>query len=397
MNHRTRVSAAVGFTVALFLAIQLGTLALVEPFQEAGHQAVDDPDDPANSAFYFGIILVATAFMLLTFKYNADWLIRALIVGVSVMLGWFVFAELVPPVVTVASTNVLAVLGALGVGAALLIYPEWYVIDATGIVLGAGAAALFGISFGLLPAILLLSILAIYDAISVYRTEHMLDLAEGVMDLKIPVVLVVPTTLSYSYLEAGSTEGVTDVEDENPSDSHQSTDEVDSSTAAETEPNPATETKADADLEAETDADLEIDSDAELEAETDADLEIDSDAELEAGSGSEGEANTEELSAEERERDALFIGLGDAVIPTILVASAAYFLEAGTIDVPGLALNVPALGALVGTIAGLLVLMYMVLKGRPHAGLPLLNGGAIGGYLLGAIASGLSISTALGF
>ncbi len=45
--------------------------------------------------------------------------------------------------------------------------------------MGAGAAALFGISFGLLPAILLLSVLAVYDAISVYGTEHMLDLAEG--------------------------------------------------------------------------------------------------------------------------------------------------------------------------------------------------------------------------
>lgn len=395
MNHRTRVSAAVGFTVVLFLAIQLGTLALVEPFQEAGHQAVDDPDDPANSAFYFGIILVATAFMLLTFKYNADWLIRALIVGVSVMLGWFVFAELVPPVVTVASTNVLAALGALAVGAALLIYPEWYVIDATGIVLGAGAAALFGISFGLLPAILLLSILAIYDAISVYRTEHMLDLAEGVMDLKIPVVLVVPTTLSYSYLEAGSTEGATDVEDEQLSDGHQSTDDEGSSTTAETEANPATETETEANsaTETETKANSATGTEAEANAETEAETVTDTGAD----SGSEGDTDAEELSAEEAERDALFIGLGDAVIPTILVASAAYFLEAGTIDVPGLALNVPALGALVGTIVGLLVLMFMVLKGRPHAGLPLLNGGAIGGYLLGAIASGLSISTALGF
>jgi len=70
------------------------------------------------------------------------------------------------------------------------------------------AAALFGISFGLLPALLLLSVLAIYDAISVYGTEHMLDLADGVMDLKIPVVLVIPMTLSYSYLEAGSTDDV---------------------------------------------------------------------------------------------------------------------------------------------------------------------------------------------
>jgi len=202
--------------------------------------------------------------------------------------------------------------------------------------MGAGAAALFGISFGLLPALLLLAVLAVYDAISVYGTEHMLDLAEGVMDLKIPVVLVVPMTLSYSYLADGSTDDV--LEDDRETDT----------------------SAADGGTEQDIDASAADDAGA-------------------------------------LDRDALFIGLGDAVIPSILVASAAYFLEAGAISVPLIALNLPALGALVGTIAGLLVLMYMVLKGRPHAGLPLLNGGAIGGYLLGALASGLSIVTALGF
>ncbi|WP_121742981.1 presenilin family intramembrane aspartyl protease PSH [Natronorubrum halophilum] len=365
MNHRTRVLLAVGLTVVLFLGVQLGALALIEPFHDSDRQAVEDPDDPANSVVYFAIILVATALMLVTFKYDVQWLIKAMIIGVSVMLAWFVFAELVPPAVTVGGVNAVAALAAVGIGAALLFYPEWYVIDSTGVVMGAGAAALFGISFGLLPAILLLSVLAVYDAISVYGTEHMLDLAEGVMDLKIPVVLVIPTTLSYSYLAAGSTDGV--LEDE-------SGDETDSA-SAEATPTDSTSTTAANGGPSTSDTDATGD-----DARTDADAEIDGTDPDEGG----------------MERDALFIGLGDAVIPTILVASAAYFLDVGTIDVPGIALNVPALGALVGTIAGLLVLMFMVLKGRPHAGLPLLNGGAIGGYLLGALASGLSLMTALG-
>ncbi|WP_306058129.1 presenilin family intramembrane aspartyl protease PSH [Natronococcus wangiae] len=351
MNDRTRVLAAVGMTVLLFLGVQLGALALIEPFHDSERQAVDDPENPTNSLVYFAIILVATGFMLATFRYDLEWLIRATIIGVSVMLAWFVLTEFVPPVVTVGSTNALAALAALGVGAALLVYPEWYVIDLTGVLMGAGAAALFGISFGLLPAILLLSVLAIYDAISVYRTEHMLDLAEGVMDLKIPVVLVIPTTLSYSYLAAGSTDDVLEEETDG-----------DSSTADE------------------------------------------SGCSSHAGEGDEPAESADESRPEsadrddaaDLERDALFIGLGDAVIPTILAASAAYFLDAGALEVPGIALNVPALGAILGTIAGLLVLMHMVLKGRPHAGLPLLNGGAIGGYLLGALASSLSIATALG-
>lgn len=227
--------------------------------------------------------------------------------------------------------------------------------------MGAGAAALFGISFGLLPALLLLSVLAVYDAISVYGTEHMLDLAEGVMALKIPVVLVVPTTLSFSYLDPESTEGVVDGHEEADAGS----DTGDSSGAGDSSPATASS----------TDGGSRPD-DASAADETDADPAADGDGAL--------------------ERDALFIGLGDAVIPTVLVASAAYFLEVGTIDVPVITLNVPALGALLGTIAGLLVLMHMVLKGRPHAGLPLLNGGAIAGYLIGALASGLSLATALG-
>ncbi|WP_247000561.1 presenilin family intramembrane aspartyl protease PSH [Halosolutus gelatinilyticus] len=338
MNDRTRVLAAVGLTVLLFLGVQLGALALVEPFDASERQAVDDPENPTNSIVYFAIILVATGIMLAAFKFDLQWLIRLLIIGVSVMLAWFVFTEFLPPVAEIAGVNVPAAVAAIGVGAALLWYPEWYVIDTTGVLMGAGAAALFGISFGLLPALLLLTVLAVYDAISVYGTEHMLDLAEGVMDLKIPVVLVVPTTLSYSYLAAGSTDDVLEDGGRKAAD----------------------------------------------------------DGDGAAGAENDDRNDAEPADDDELGRDALFIGLGDAVIPTILVASAAFFLDAGTIAVPGIVLNAPALGALLGTIAGLLVLMYMVLKGRPHAGLPLLNGGAIGGYLLGAVASGVSLVTALG-
>ncbi|WP_117364198.1 presenilin family intramembrane aspartyl protease PSH [Natrarchaeobaculum sulfurireducens] len=358
MNHRIRVFGAVAATVGIFLSVQIGALALIEPFYESELQAVDDPQNPTNSVVYFGIILLATAFMLAAFKYDLQLLIRAMVVGVSVMLAWFVFDELVPSAVTVGSINLLAALAALGLGMALLGYPEWYVIDLSGIVMGAGAAALFGISFGLLPAILLLTVLAVYDAISVYGTEHMLDLAEGVMDLKIPVILIVPTSLSYSYLELGESDPVSNDDAATASDGG----ERDSADAA--EPSGDAEPAVDG-VPAEAE-------DGPTEAETDD-------------------------GADSLERDALYIGLGDAIIPSILVVSAAFFLDAGHLDVPGMVVNLPALGAIVGTIFGLLVLMYMVLKGRPHAGLPLLNGGAIGGYLLGALASGVSVLTALGF
>jgi len=317
--------------VLLFLLIQLGSLALVQTFFEQGYQAVENPDDPTNSLLYIGAILLATLGFLAAFKYDLDWIVRVVIVATSGLLAWYVFSALVPMVVAVALGSAVAV--------ALWVYPEWYVVDTAGVLMGAGAAGLFGITFGILPALVLLSILAVYDAISVYKTEHMLDLADGVMDLRIPAILVIPLSLSYSLLddEAEMSEHKASTEDGEAGADGQSTDEAD-------------------------------ESDDPTKAVTDAD----------------------------DERDVFFIGLGDAVIPGVLIASAAFFSPAPQFAVPIIELNLPALLALIGTLGGLLVLMRLVMKGRAHAGLPLLNGGAIAGYLLGSLLAGISLLETVG-
>ncbi|MFW5938650.1 MAG: presenilin family intramembrane aspartyl protease PSH [Halanaeroarchaeum sp.] len=343
MKDSYRVGAAVSVVVLIFLLVQLGALALVRPFAEAGFQQTQNPQDPTNSVLYLVLILIMTAVMLAAFRYGFNRFLRALLVFVSGLISLYVFSVLVPPLFAVGLAAI--------VGLALLVYPEWYVIDGAGVIMGAGAAGLFGISFGILPAILLLSVLAVYDAISVYGTEHMLDLAEGVMDLKVPVVLVVPVSLSYSFLEEGST------------------------------PNEVTNDTTDP-----ADGDETVDGGQTVETDDD---------------GRPADGDDSGLAEGAIDRGALFIGLGDAVMPAIVVASAAFFLSANgggvpPFDVPWVFINLPALTAMIGTLSGLLVLMYMVLKGRPHAGLPLLNGGAILGYLVGALASGLSIATAIG-
>jgi len=330
MDRRWRAVAGCTLIGFIFLFVQVGALALVDPFKTAGYQAVEDPSDPTNSIVYVGAILVATGGMLLAFRYDAEQLIRGVIVFSSAWLSLYIFRLVAPPLLVVGGFNVLALALAALLGVGLLVYPEWYVIDTAGAVMGAAAAGLFGISFGILPALLLLTVLAVYDAISVYGTEHMLTLASGVMDLRVPVVLVIPLSLSYSFLDA-------------------------------TTPDPTADEATD---EGETDD------------ETDGD------------SGDDG------MDAGPLERDALFIGLGDAIIPAILVASAAFFAPADVRTMLGVPL--PALTAMVGTFVGLAVLLWMVLKGRAHAGLPLLNGGSIAGYLLGAVVAGIGLVEALG-
>ncbi|WP_435179568.1 presenilin family intramembrane aspartyl protease PSH [Halorussus sp. AFM4] len=361
MENRTRVFAATGLTVLIFLLVQLGALALVEPFQRAGYQQTPDPSDPMNSLVYVGAILVMTGVMLAIMKLDVEWLLRGAIIFTSGLLSWYVFSVVVPAWLVVevggAPVNLVALGLAVAVAVALAVHPEWYVIDAAGVLMGAGAGGLFGISFGLLPAIILLTVLAVYDAISVYGTEHMLTLASGVMDLKIPVILVIPLSLSYSFLDEGTAE---------------------ESEAGEADEDRPTGDATDASA---ADGGRTRVADAEADDETEVDAAAETDAEAERpGTG---------------ERDAFFIGLGDAVMPTVMVASAAFFAPAEPL-VSGIALNLPALTAMVGTTAGLLALLWMVMKGRAHAGLPLLNGGAIGGYLVGALASGMTLVQALG-
>ena len=47
-----------------FVVAHVTAMYLVPAYQEAEVQAFEDPEDPTNSAYYIGIILVFTAFIL---------------------------------------------------------------------------------------------------------------------------------------------------------------------------------------------------------------------------------------------------------------------------------------------------------------------------------------------
>jgi len=275
-----------------FVIIQGLALFLLQPFEHAGIQpAFDNPDDFANILYILAIMLIFTLVILFIAKYWKKQVIQFIILGA---IGYTAFYAFFLPLIVLALPHVPAalILGISLVLAILLVillykYPEWYIIDICGVVIGTSAIIVFGISLGVLLVLVLLICLAIYDAISVYKTKHMIDLADTVMDLKLPVLLVVPKIRKYSILK---------------------------------------ETK-----------------------------------------------RLKESIDEGGERDAFFMGLGDIVMPGILVV-AVYA------NVPnGLFVSI---GTLLGTLVGYAILMRYVLKGNPQAGLPLLCGGAILGYVV---------------
>ena len=95
----------------------------------------------------------------------------------------------------------------LGIGlaiilmAALMIHPEWYVVNTVGVLVGAGVIVMLGVTFVPSLIVIFMVLAAIYDAWAVYRSKHMLDLADTMIGLNLPILLVAPQDSGYSMLE----------------------------------------------------------------------------------------------------------------------------------------------------------------------------------------------------
>ena len=265
-------------------------LILATPFEASDIKAFQNPASIWNPIYFFILIIGFTALILIVLRFGAKRLIYLFMLAAVAVTLYYVMDGLL--LYLHASISIPLFGSGLNVGALIITlilslllykYPEWYVINATGLIIAGGAAAIFGIS--LIPelVVLLMIILAVYDAMSVYKTKHMVSLAESVIDLRIPILFVMPRKRNFSTLNRQG---------------------------------------------------------------------------LELGGG-----------------DAFFMGLGDAIIPSMLVVSA--YVSYSSV--------VPALGALAGTLVGYSVLTRFSGKGNPHAGLPFLNTGSIIGFLIGLL------------
>jgi presenilin-like A22 family membrane protease len=313
---------------ALYVLTIVGGVALSAPFNDTGVQTFEDPGNVANVGLIFAEILVVTALFILITRYGYGMrVLRVLVLGVFGYATYLaVFGSGLP-----ASEVLGAALG-VAVFLALLVHPEWYVIDAVAVVAGAAIIAQFGNGVRPLPALIFLVGMAVYDAYAVYVSEHMQQLGGGIGELKLPLMYVVPPSLSFSMDEMGDP----------------------------------------------------------FEEETD------------GGDGADPAEETEDDTSENREESGdretpILLGLGDAIVPGLLAVSGGQFLEAAPPLIPGTIVNAPALGAIIGSVVGLVGLLGLLyLIERAHAGLPVLNACVILGYLGGALAAGVPIGTALG-
>ena len=296
--------------LALYVGAQAVGLILAEPFRSAGLSSNSNPTSPTAPLGIIALIVIAPILILFVARWKGGLvaLRQLILIGIAGALFFTLYAtfSLFPPGVVLLPPYgaeivfepaiVLAAVVSSSLYLALLMEPQWYVVDLAGFLAAGALIAILGISFAILPVFILLIALMVYDAIAVYRTKHMVSLAEVVVDMKLPILMVMPDSAGFDYTTAPSL--------------------------------------------------------------------------------------AEQRSRPTEERSALFMGLGDVVIPGVLVAAAFVWLPAHP-AVAGIGGNLwCAVAALIGSLAGYAVLMRLVLRGNAQAGLPFLNGGALIGYAL---------------
>ena len=87
----------------------------------------------------------------------------------------------------------------------LIVHPEWYVVNTVGVLVGGGVIVMLGVTFVPTLIVIFMILAAIYDAWAVYRSKHMLDLADTMIGLNLPILLVAPQESGYSMLDEKDT------------------------------------------------------------------------------------------------------------------------------------------------------------------------------------------------
>jgi presenilin-like A22 family membrane protease len=180
-----------GTYVMALLAMAVGVLAAPALAGEGLH-AFENPSSGANLLeFAFGIGLGTGSILAVQRLGYGQVVVRVLFLGI------FAYDAALLSTALVAGQAVPVVVG-VAVFALLWLHPEWYVLDVVGFAFCAALVGLLGISLvpGLVVA--LLAAAALYDAYSVYVSEHMQSLVDGGLDMDIPMAFVVPRDLGFS-------------------------------------------------------------------------------------------------------------------------------------------------------------------------------------------------------
>jgi len=172
------------FLLTQVLGIYVGSVLIenakiVPEFKEFNVSPTQEPDNPLNALFFLGYVLVGAGMVLLLAKYYKGMLLFQLIEA-CVIFGSssIVFYALI---YQFFHTGILMTMLYSALLALALVLAKNYLggfKNVAAVVSSAGVGAIFGFSFGFIPALLTCLLISAYDYVAVFKTRHMVTLAK---------------------------------------------------------------------------------------------------------------------------------------------------------------------------------------------------------------------------
>jgi presenilin-like A22 family membrane protease len=144
-------------------------------------------NDVENSLILFGIMMVMTLVTLLLMKRTKKllWLVEGLAIFSTSII---VFSAIFP------TNDVLVILLTIALIAWRYTHKEDVVFrNVVSLIAIAGAGAYLGLSFGVIPVLAFICLLAIYDIIAVFYTKHMLEIGTTAVKNNFAFMVAIPT------------------------------------------------------------------------------------------------------------------------------------------------------------------------------------------------------------
>lgn len=186
--------------IALFLITQiigLGTASTL--IKEEVHATIitENPEDIENAIGLFVYILVFTAFFLVAITFIKRRRIFIKLFETIAVFGasLIVFYSFIPAVAFMFAILLIALRKVL--------YKSIWVKNIATMLAVAGVGALLGVSLGVLPVLLFIVLLAVYDIVAVFGTKHMVTMAKAITKENLAFTYSLPTKKHVFQLGSG--------------------------------------------------------------------------------------------------------------------------------------------------------------------------------------------------
>lgn len=172
------------FMIAQILGIYTGIVIITDMNQNPYVEdliVTTDAEEPMNAVVFILYILIGAVIMVLLIRLLGIYpiifkVLEFVLISTASSIVFYAFLRIIAPY---EASTLAAVAMGLGFAAVKMVRPQ--LKNAAAILATAGVGVVFGISLGIIPLIIFLVLLSIYDFLAVFTTKHMVEMADYIV------------------------------------------------------------------------------------------------------------------------------------------------------------------------------------------------------------------------